>query len=172
MANPEIYVVCLSSYASNRIHSAWIDATQDAWDISEDIQTMLKASPDPNASSWAVHDYNGFYDAGSSLGEHPNLDKVSTAANLIKTHDELASELIGHFCGDVDEAEKYLKERYKGKFDSLADYASNLWEDAAKDIPDDLARYIDYEAMGRDFDLGGEIFTITLDGSLHIFSYR
>jgi antirestriction protein len=172
MATPEIYVVCLSSHDCDKDHGAWIDATQHWWYILADIEDMLKTSPNPNATLWAIRNYKGFYSAASVLGECTELCKISTAANLIVNYGELASKVICHFCGNVDEADKCLRDCYKGKFDSLADYAKRPWKDAAKYIAEDLARYIDYEAMGRDLQLGGDIFTITLDGSLHIFSNR
>ena len=91
--------LCLSCYASNkmaRLHGCWIDATQDAWQIfREDIQTMLIGfSRSLMQVTWAVHDYSGFYQAGSSLGEHPNLEKgIDWQPSLFEAHNELASEV-------------------------------------------------------------------------------
>lgn len=41
----------------------------------------------------------------------------------------------------------------------MADYAQELTEDTGN-IPSHLEMYIDYERMGRDMELGGDIFTI------------
>ena len=170
MANPEIYVACLASYNNGKLHGRWIDATQDEWDISEEIDEMLSESPEPYPGDWAVHDYSGFFDAGSSLGEHPNLEKVSLAAKLIQEHNELASEVISHFCGDIDEAQKALEDKYLGEYDSLGDYAAEQCESLLGNIPDHIVRYIDYDSMGRDYELGGDVFIIKLDGKVHIFT--
>lgn len=170
MANPEIYVACLAAYNNSKLHGTWIDATQDEWDISEAIAAMIKKSPEPYAGDWAVHDYRGFFDAGRVLGEHPNLEKLSIAANLIQEHDELASEVISHYCGDIDEAQKALEDKYLGEYDSLSDYAAEQCEELIGNIPDHIVRYIDYDGMGRDYELGGDVFTIKLDGKVHIFT--
>lgn len=42
---------------------------------------------------------------------------------------------------------------------SLAEYAQELTEETTE-IPDHLAFYLDYEAMGRDMALGCDVFTI------------
>lgn len=170
MAYPEIYVACLASYNNGKLHGCWIDATQDEWQISEEIDEMLSESPEPYPGDWAVHDYSGFFDAGSSLGEHPNLEKVALAAKLIEEHNELASEVISHFCGDIDEAQKALKDKYLGEYDSLGDYAAEQCESLLGNIPDHIVRYIDYDSMGRDYELGGDVFIIKLDGKVHIFT--
>ena len=118
----------------------------------------------------AIHDYEQFYGAGDYLGEHPNLEDVTTAAELIAEHGELAGLVIAHFCGDLDEAERALEEMYSGEYDSLADYAEELSEGSIGDIPEHIARYIDYESMGRDMELGGDVFTLTTDdGKVHVF---
>ena len=44
------------------------------------------------------------------------------------------------------------------------------FQNVASNIPDNIARYIDYEGMGRDMELGGDVFTLTTnDGKVHIF---
>jgi hypothetical protein len=51
----------------------------------------------------------------------------------------------------------------------VADYAQELTEDTGN-IPNHLEMYIDYERMGRDMELGGDIFTIEAgDQEVHIF---
>lgn len=58
---------------------------------------------------------------------------------------------------------------YAGEWVSLADYAENLCSECY-DIPDWCEYYIDYEAMGRDWDLGGDIWVEESDShSLYVF---
>lgn len=167
---PEIYVADLAAYNAGKLRGTWIDATQDADDIKAEIEEMLRGSPEAIAESWAIHDYEQFYGAGDYLGEHPNLEDVTTAAELITEHGELAGLVIAHFCGDIDEAKRALEEMYSGEYDSLADYAEELSEGSIGDIPEHIARYIDYESMGRDMELGGDVFTLTTDdGKVHVF---
>ncbi|MCG8594183.1 MAG: antirestriction protein ArdA, partial [Kiloniellales bacterium] len=39
---PRIYVACLAAYNAGHLHGCWIDAIQDAEDIQDDINAMLK----------------------------------------------------------------------------------------------------------------------------------
>lgn len=52
-----------------------------------------------------------------------------------------------------------MEEHYSGCYKSLADYAEELTEDTSQ-IPENLAYSIDYERMGRDMELSGDIYTI------------
>ena len=40
------------------------------------------------------------------------------------------------------------------------------------DIPDYLDYYIDWAAMGRDRETNGELYTLELDGEIHVFQNR
>ncbi|MCB0094432.1 MAG: antirestriction protein ArdA, partial [Caldilineaceae bacterium] len=52
---------------------------------------------------------------------------------------------------------------------NLADFAQELTEDTTK-IPENLRYYIDYERMGRDMEMSGEIFTIeAAHDEVHVF---
>lgn len=53
---PRVYIACLAAYNSGKLHGRWIDADQDADDIRREVAEMLKASPEPNAEEWAIHD--------------------------------------------------------------------------------------------------------------------
>ncbi len=69
----------------------------------------------------------------------------------------------------MDDAKKATKENYCGCYKSLADYAEVLTEDLSQ-IPENLVFYIDYERMGRDMELSGDIYTIeTSFEEIHIF---
>lgn len=73
------------------------------------------------------------------------------------------------FDGDLEEARKAAEENYCGCFGSLADYAEETITDTSN-IPDHLVHYIDYERMGRDMELGGDVYTIeTGYQEVHVF---
>ena len=106
---PKIYVACLAAYNNGKLYGKWIDAAQDADEIHEEIQAMLKNSPEPMAEEWAIHDYEGF--EGYSLGEYGGIET---------THE--------------------------------------------------IACFIDYERMGRDMEMSGDIYTIeTGFEEVHVF---
>ena len=162
-----IYVACLASYNNGKLHGAWIDATKELDDIQDQINQMLADSPEPDAEEYAIHDYEGF--GGYGLSEYEGIQSVHEIACFIEEHPELAGELLSHFGGSLDDARKAIEDSYSGCYKSLADYAEELTE-GTTEIPESLAYYIDYERMGRDIELGGDIYTIeTAHDEVHIF---
>jgi len=162
-----IYVADLAAYNNGKLHGVWINACDDKDDIQDQINKMLKQSPEGFAEEYAIHDYEGFGAYG--LGEYEGIDTVHDIACFIEEHPELAGELLSHFGGHLDDAKKAVEENYCGCYQSLADYAEELTEQSTE-IPENLAFYIDYERMGRDMDLGGDVYTIeTSFDEVHIF---
>ena len=162
-----IYVADLAAYNNGILHGAWIDAAQDIDGIWDQVNAMLKASPIDDAEEYAIHDYEGF--EGYSLSEHEGLETVHEIACFIEEYPEIGGAILEHFCGDMDEAVKALDENYSGCYKSVADYAQELTEETSE-IPKHLEFYIDYERMGRDMELSGDIYTIdTGYEEVHIF---
>ena len=162
-----IYVADLAAYNNGKLHGVWIDALDELEDIQEQVSQMLKESPEGFAEEYAIHDYEGFGAYG--LGEYEGLETVHELACFIEEHPEIAGELLNQFGGDLDEAKKAAEENYCGCYRSLADYAEELTEQTSQ-IPEHLQYYIDYEKMGRDMELGGDVYTIELGHQeVHIF---
>jgi len=162
-----IYVADLSAYNGGRLHGVWINACDELEDIQDQINAMLKSSPEGDAEEYAIHDYEGFGACG--VGEYECIEAVRAKAEFISEYPETAGELLNHFGGSLDDAKRAAGENYNGCYKSLADYAEELTGDTSE-IPNHLASYIDYERMGRDMDLSGDIFTIeTAYEEVHIF---
>ena len=162
-----IYIADLAAYNNGKLHGVWIDATQDLDDIQGQIQKMLAASPEEFSEEYAIHDYEGFN--GYGLSEYEGIERVQEIACFIEEHPDIAGELLNYFGGDLEDSKKAIEENYCGCYQSLADYAQELTEGTAE-IPENLAFYIDYERMGRDMELGGDVYTIeTAFDEIHIF---
>jgi len=128
---------------------------------------MLANSPEPDAEEWAIHDYEGFEDA--PISEWDSFERIENLADFITEHEALGGKLLEHFGGDLDDA-KTAFDNYWGEHTSLEEYARSLTEDVSAEIPNHLANYIDYAAMGRDMELSGDIFTIEIaHDETHIF---
>lgn len=161
-----IYVACLAAYNKGKLHGVWIDTTQGLDDIQDQINEMLESSPEEDAEEWAIHDYEGY--GSYSLSEYEGIQSAHEIACFIEEHGEIAAELLGYF-SDLADAQKAIEENYAGCHESVADFAEELTTDTTE-IPESLAFYIDYEKMGRDLELGGDIFTIeTGYREVHIF---
>lgn len=163
-----IYVADLAAYNNGFLHGAWIDATQELDEIREQINIMLKASPiEEEAEEYAIHDYEGF--GGYSVSEYLGIEELQEVACFIEEHPEIGSDVLSHFGDDIEDARKALEENYCGCHKSVADYAQELTEDTSE-IPKHLEFYIDYDRMGRDMEMSGDIFTIeTAHDEVHIF---
>jgi antirestriction protein len=169
-ATPHIYVACLASYNNGILHGRWIDAFQDADGIRAEVRMMLAASPVPDAEEWAIHDYEGF--EGVRLSEWEGFDRVAELAAFLDEHGELGAKVLEHVGGTLDEAREMLEDNYCGEYRSLADFAQEITEETTE-IPPTLCHYIDYEAMARDMELGGDVFTVeTGFEAVHVFWNR
>jgi len=189
---PRFYAACLASYNAGTLHGAWIDATTDVDAMQEEISAMLRASPHPNvmvedpttggevpsAEEYAIHDYDGL---PSTLGEFPGLEYIAAYVELLETADDrdipedVVAELVeGSDLAGIDRAKDAIDDDYQGTFDSLADWAENFEDETGglSEVPDRFHNYIDFKAIGRDAELGGDIRAIRSGGSLYVFWNR
>lgn len=166
---PRIYAACLAAYNNGYLHGCWIDATQDPEEIQAEITAMLGKSPISGAGEWAIHDHEGF--EGASFNEYSGIEKVAAIAAFVVEHGRLGAKVLKHLDGDLDAAAAAF-ENYAGEYPNLSDFARELTEETTE-IPESLVNYIDYEAMARDLELGGDVFTIELGfDEVHVFWAR
>jgi antirestriction protein len=171
-----IYVASLSDYNAGRLHGAWIDAAQSAEELHAEVQTMLRASPEPGAEEFAIHDYEGF--GPFNVGEYTSLDTVAQVAAGIAEHglafaawaDEVGAEeadeegFLSTYLGEWASREEFVEEEI------LSAYGwDRLLEDA---IPEALQPYVelDVEGFARDMEIEGAITVVRKpDGGVWIF---
>lgn len=169
---PRIYVASLADYNEGRIYGRWLRVPEEVSELEREIREMLAAAPAPGAEEWAVHDHEGFF--GIHIGEWPDLAKLCQAATFIAEHGELFAKLVDHLggLGSLDEAERYMTEGCRGYFDSLAEFAEELFSDTTPELdalPQILLSAIDWEEVGRELELCGDIFTVMCGRHLHVF---
>lgn len=164
---PRIYVACLAAYNNGWLHGAWIDADQEPWEIYAEVSRMLRDSPVADAEEYAIHDFEGFGDV--RLSEYTGIEHVAQLAAFIVKRGALGAAVLSYFSGDLDDAKEACEDRYLGTYESLADYMAEFTEECLT-IPDRLRFYIDWDAMARDAELSGDVFTIqTAHNEVHIF---
>ncbi|MBT2383851.1 antirestriction protein ArdA [Streptomyces sp. ISL-11] len=168
--SPRIYVASLSDYVNGRLHGVWIAADQAPEDLGTEVNVMLKASPEPDAEEFAIHDYEDF--GGIDIGEYESLETVSALAQLVTQH---PPEVVGYLLGEGLEPEEIteaIDDRFCGVHDSLTDYAWE-WIDDLGDLP---KHYHDYrwsiaKAMAHDWEVGGEFVTVRTSEGLAVLSH-
>jgi antirestriction protein len=165
---PLIYVACLAAYNNGLLHGAWIDVGTDEWAIWDGIQAMLKASPIAGAEEWAIHDYEGF--EGIRIEENTGIDTLTAIAAFLSEHGTVGAQVLNYYSGGMDEAREAMEGRHLGSFISLADYVRELIEETVT-IPQALRYYIDWQAMARDAEINGDVFTIEVGhDEVHVFA--
>jgi antirestriction protein len=172
----KIYVACLSAYNNGKLHGVWIDldSCSDTDDIHAQIDDMLKNSPEHDAEEWAIHDTElpeGVYKIVNGVGAVADFDDL-IAINECEHPDLIAGLISQGVCDSVESAIKYHDENYQGQHESLDAYAYDYLEStgALSEVPESIRYYIDTEKLGRDMELGGDIFTISDGGYLHVYT--
>ncbi len=131
------------------------------------VKAMLANSPERSAEEWEIHDYEGFEDA--PISEWYSFERIANLAEFITEHETLGGKLLENFGGDLVVANTAF-DNYWGEHTNLEEHARSLTEDVGMEIPNHLANYIDYAAMGRDMDMSGDIFSIEIAfDEIHIF---
>jgi len=168
---PRIYVASLSDYNAGRLLGRWIDADLEAEAIHAEIHAMLAESREYPAEEWAIHDYEGFGEWKPR--EYESIGTVATVAAHIAEHGEVFAALLNHFGGDLEDAKRWIEEGARGCWRSLGEFAEefigDIYAEEINRLPEFIRYAIDYDQIGRDMEMGGDIFTLTVGGDLHIF---
>jgi antirestriction protein len=173
MTTPRIYAACLAAYNNGCLHGRWIDANQSAEGLSCDVQAMLKASPEPGAEEWAIHDYEGF--GALRLSEWESFEPVSAIAAGIDEHGNAFSAWLA-YDSSLDPADtEAFEDAYRGEWDSMRAYAENYADDVgmydAAEKTGHTYVTVDIEMLTRDLDI--EMYTADSDHhTVYVFDPR
>ena len=169
---PRIYVASLADYNAGRLHGVWLDAL-DHDEVQAGVEKMLKASREPGAEEFAIHDFEGF--GSYRIHEYESLALVCAIGAAVVEHGILFAEYLAHVGdpkheGDVAHALETFQE-YQGEFRVPRDWAEQFLEDTGslKDVPESLRNYIEFEKWADDAELNGDAFTIEDPGAVHVF---
>jgi antirestriction protein len=161
-----LYIADLAAYNAGHLHGVWVNAEDDVETIESQIQAMLAKSPVDDAEEWAIHDYEGF--VGIHLSEYESLNTISAYVCFLNEYPDIGAALLSYFDNDLNEASRAGSERYHGCYDTVGDYAQDILEES-HGIPDFIACYVDYDKLGRDMEINGEIFTLEVSDKIYVF---
>lgn len=184
--SPRIYVACLSAYNSGHSHGLWVDATQEAESIQEDISWMLFYSPVAHVEvceEFAIHDYEGF--GCYHLSAYENLETVSAIANAIHQHGEVLAAFIAceypdnRDIKDWDLVVEQFQSAYVGHFENEKHFALNSEEVAEiynfKALQEQFpfwAGHIDWEGVALDLFCSDYYYTKATGEEYGIYVFR
>lgn len=167
---PRIYVACLAAYNNGVLHGKWIDVDTDLETLQEEIGKVIATSPVKGAEEYAIHDTEGF--GPVEVGEYPSLKHVVALADALQTYgrrDNQSDAFLAYLdyiggLAQIDDAVEKFDEAYLGEYDDLASYAEQLYDDLGTEIPEAFKYYIDWKKLGRDMELGSDVFTVDAGG--------
>jgi antirestriction protein len=154
-SSPRIYVACLAAYNNGKLHGVWIEFSEgiEADDVQTAIDAMLKASPEPDAEEWDIHDSESF----ANFKSH-DLEKLCQVAALIHEHGE---EAVKGFISHVGESYIFehtccFEDIYLGCFESEESFCEAHFSisEVAEQIQvfdwATLDQFIDWERIAND----------------------
>lgn len=157
-------------------------SAKDVCEVPDSNRPKLAPLMVPSAEEWAIHDHEGLGD----LGEYAGLAEVARRVSIIDLADErdIPAAVLLDFARerlpgewDISELESAIDDNYRGKFDdrgetlTWADMAEDLEEETGglDEVPERFRNYIDFEAIGRDLRLGGDLSAYSHDGDMFFF---
>jgi len=164
-----VFVQNWASYNAGRIVGAWIDledfAERDVFWAK--VQEVTAVADEVMCADWE--------DAPVDFGQTPDWDLVWAIAEAV--NGGLDAELLAAYADhvgvhylprDAADLAAEVNDRHLGTYNSLADYAEETTRGCA-DIPDFLDFYIDWEKMGRDMEMNGDVSAVERNGSFYVF---
>ena len=159
----KIYLTNLGKYNEGQLVGEWVELPVS----NEELQEVFKRiGINEEYEEYFITDYEcDFY----QIGEYENLDTLNEIAERIEELDEEESKVVKALMSELgytlDEAiEKVNNGDYRiySDCDDMTDIAYQVVEECEylNNVPNNVARYFDYEEFGRDLGIEGNyIFT-------------
>lgn len=162
----KIFLTNLGKYNEGELVGEWVELPVSQGELQEVFDHI---GINEEYEEYFITDYEcDLYE----VGEYENIDKLNDIAERIKKLDgeerNVVKALIQKLAYTLDEAiEKVNNGDYRIYYDcdDMEDVAYQVVEDCGylDKVPDNVARYFDYESFGRELGIGGNY--IFLDGS-------
>ena len=157
-AQPAIYCGTYHKYNCGSLYGMWGDITSFD-DYSEFCDFCRRLHRDEYDPEFMTQDFEYFPESWyheSGLPTEKEFDRIKEYAELDDNEKDAYTAYLDNINenADVDE----FRDHYEGKWDSPEDFAENLCEECGyfKNLPDWLQCCIDYSAVWRSLDTGGD----------------
>lgn len=157
----QIFLTCLSSYNSGRLHGEWVPV-ESVEQLNEAWEKIQATAPYP-AEEYFITDYEL---QGADIDEYTSFNHIVELCEFIDEHGE-AGVLAYNYCGgNLDDA-KNMMSNYITSVDNPAEYAEEYLADTGVEIPDFVSWHIDYESLGES--LMNDYTRLEGDSTTHLF---
>lgn len=161
-----VWIGNLKKYNAGELCGVWINMCDDIQDINATIDELTNCGED----EYIIADYSS--SIGLTCNEYANIDSlkelVDSFENLSDQYgDDLnaAIEAMTYFYGTGNpDALKDCFNNHEVKFYydcyTMSDVAFDIIQESGRleGVPDDIAKYFDYESYGRDLDIEGRFY--------------
>lgn len=162
----KIYLANLGKYNEGELIGEWVELPVSQ----EELQKVFeRIGISEEYEEYFITDYEcDLYE----VGEYENIDKLNDIAERIKELDEEESKVVKALIQELDYTlDEAIDKVNSGDYmiyndcENMADVAYQVVEECGylENVPDNVARYFDYESFGRELELEGNY--ILLDGS-------
>ena len=147
-----VYIANLGKYNEGYLVGAWFTFPIDEEDVKE------KIGLNEQYEEYAIHDTDNFPIA---IGEYVSIEELNEMYEMIEELPDYIVECLDEFISHYGTLEEVVEHKddiyYYPDCETMTDIAYYYIDElqALGDIPPSLQNYIDYEAYGRDLDMGG-----------------
>lgn len=162
-----IYLTNLGKYNEGHLIGEWVELP-----CTDEELDAVKERIGINAQyeEWFITDYETDIE-GVEVGEYSNLDELNELAEQLEELEEDAQKAIQAMLLDGYSFNEALEKANNGDYtifydcDNMTDVAYEVVEMCGylNNVPEQVARYFDYEAFGRDLGIEGKFYNIDGD---------
>jgi len=156
--SPAIYLGTYRKYNNGSLFGQWIDLTtfDDYEDFCDYCHRLHADEHDPEFMVQDFENYPECWYHESGLPTEEEFDRLQEYAELDDEKKEAYKTYLENINADAELQE--CEERYIGKYDDGSDFAEQFLEECCylENVPEWLKCCIDYDAVWRTFDTGGD----------------
>lgn len=170
----KIYLTNLGKYNEGQLIGEWVELPYTDGEL-EAVKERIGISDEPDENGnyyeeWFITDYETDIH-GLKVGEYDNLDELNELAEELDNLNIYQQQALKAFLEDGSKFDEALEAVQDGNYriysdcDDMTDVAMEVVEECGylNGVSEQVARYFDYEAFGRDLDLEGKYYYIDGD---------
>lgn len=162
-----IYLTNLGKYNEGYLIGEWVELPVSQDELKE---VFKRIGINEQYEEYFITDYETDIE-GVEVGEYSNLDELNELAEQLDELGEDANKAIQAMLLDGYKFDEALEKANNGDYtiysgcDNMTDVAYEVVEMCGylDNVPENVTRYFDYEAFGRDLDIEGKFYNIDGD---------
>lgn len=173
-----IYLTNLGKYNEGELLGEWVELPVSQDELVKVFDRIQICHDNVDYSDECGNPYEEYFITdyetdieGVEVGEYSNLDELNELAEQLDELDEDANKAIQAMLLDGYKFDEALEKANNGDYtiysgcDNMTDVAYEVVEMCGylNNVPENVARYFDYEAFGRDLDIEGKFYYIDGD---------